>query len=256
MDPNAVPMPPTVAEALPSVTPPVPPAPPVEGQAQPDEAIKIVEAPPPAESIGTPEFRTPSTDELTQAGFPPEPPLETPRQEPVAEAAEPPPPVTVTVTTPVGVPANVRGVSSEQGVDGSAGDFRTGGGTQIRDTGPVPIPSPPAFDDLPEKTRAELMAGHLALGRSEASFRFVQPLDRQDVTTQPHAPAAIPSDAPKDEEIEWSKLPERTRAELQAGRDRLASKRADYQEVRRREAEQRAKDLADGKVGDMSYPAG
>jgi hypothetical protein len=231
----AVPLPPTAE------TPPAPPAP------EPELVGKIVEAPAPAESVGEKEFRTPTAADLTNLGFPPEPPLEAPPATPESqpELTPAPPPVPAAK-----MPAFAGGQSSE---GKTAGDSRVGGGPPTTTSGPVPIPPPPAFDDLSEKTKAELRAGYRALKGTEEGFRFVQPVDAPAVTTQPPVSVATPKDAPPDEPIPTT-LSEKTRLELEAGRARIASRNADYQAVQERVAKQAAKDLADGKVGDLSYP--
>lgn len=210
----------------------------------PDETIKIVEAPPEVTGV-TPEFRQPTADELKE--FPPPPPLVMPT-EPTPDPAPQP------TVAPVGIPLVMDDKSASAGV---VVGTRTEP-PKVVETRPTPPPPAPSFEDLPEKTKAEMRAGRTAIGGAAVSFE--QAVEQQ----APDAPrdAARPHDAeprPGDAAVDLSQLPERTRLEIQAGRDLLARKRADYQAVVDKVAGDAAKRLEEGgpaKPSDLDYPRG
>lgn len=221
-----------------SVTPPSP-EPPVE---DPNATIgAIMESPPPPESIGAPVFHTPTPEELAAFGaidvdpaFPP----------PVAPPTEPEPP-------PARMRNDMHGQSSESG-DGTAGDYGS------RPHAPVPVITAPAvppdelaFEQLSERTKAELRAGHAALGSREP-FQYRPPVD-----TPPPPPTAaeLAAAPPVPDVVDWNTVSLKTRLELEAGQRRLKERDTDYRAVQARVKEQQARDLADNKVGSLDYPA-
>lgn len=110
-------------------------------------------------------------------------------------------------------------------------------------------PIAPDFDSLPARVQAELRAGYALVHGRAAEFKYAP---REEPIVQ-----ATSGEEPKPQEdvIDWDRLPERTRLELEAGRRHLAARQAEYRDVQRRVQEQAAKDLHEGKIGTLDYPA-
>lgn len=207
--------------------------PPADLPIDPNETIKIVEALPEVTGVA-PAFHEPTADELKE--FPPPPPL----------------------ITPLSAPLSAPLAMDDKSTNGRAIMGTRTDPPKVVETRPEPPPPGPAFDDLPEKTKAEMRAGRKAIGGdvndgslSDAVLR--QAPDRPVTPVVPHARDARPAD------VEPSKLSERTRLEIQAGRDLLARKKADYKAVLDKVAGNNAKKLEDGApadASDLDYPRG
>jgi hypothetical protein len=196
----------------------------------------IAELPP--EGTGAPAFQALSPELLAE--FPPPPPLVLPTQ---AEAAPAEPPVEhqnsrggVFPQAPVHAYEVTQGIRSTPPV--------------IVDTKPEE-PPPPNWDNLPERTRAELEMGRKQVGGtqplSEAIIPRPAPGVRSNVPEEPSAPEPA---------VDLSKLSEQTRAELRAGAEALAKRNADYRAVLKSVADRnsdRLEQAAPAAPGDMDY---
>lgn len=226
--------------ALKAEVSPVAPAVPLEVKADEgaiDEALdmlvgSIAELPP--EGTGTPAFQALSPELLAE--FEPPPPLVLPAQAEVT-SAEPP----------------VEYQNSRGGVFPQATELTQG----IRSAPPVIVdtkpeePPPPNWDNLPERTRAELEMGRKQVGGTrplrEAIIQQAAPATKSNVPETEAAPEPA---------IDWDKLPEQTRAEMRAGAEALAKRNADYRAVLKKMSDRnsaRLESAAPAAVGDMDY---
>lgn len=220
----------------PTVAAEPPPPPP------PDATVGPIVEEASAPSAAWPAFHEPTADELAQ--FPEPPPITAA----TPAVPSPPPEAPATRAAPVFPLAGTV-----------MGDRSSHSGLSVGHAVPTPQiiidapPSPPkevAFDDLPERTKAEIRGGWLAIHGTMEGFTF-------GGTNTP--PAAAPFQPTIDEpvpatepEIDLSKLSAKTRAELEGGRQRLAQRNSDYQAVLRRVAERDAKKL---NAGDAPLPS-
>lgn len=192
----------------------------------------IVELPP--EGTGTPAFQALSPELLAE--FEPPPPLVLPTQ---AEAPPAEPPVEY---------QNSRGGVFPQATVVTQG---------IRSAPPVIIdtkpeePPPPNWDNLPERTRAELEMGRKQVGGTRPLREAIIP------QAAPEPKSNVPEvDATPEPAIDWDKLSEQTRAELRAGAEALAKRNADYRAVLKKMSDRnsaRLEQAAPATAGDMDY---
>lgn len=195
---------------------------------------EIAEAPP--EGAGVRAFIAPTPDVLAE--FPEPPPLVLPPQ---VEAAPPEPyqPGTrsgVFPQAPQQVYETTQGIKSAPPV--------------IIETKPEE-PPPPNWDNLSERTRAELEAGRKQVGGTVPLREAIIPQPAPDPTSNAPQPAAE-----LETPIDWSKLSEQTRAELTAGAEALAKRNADYRAVLKTLADQNNERLEKGSPalpGDLDY---
>jgi hypothetical protein len=112
-------------------------------------------------------------------------------------------------------------------------------------------PPPPNWDNLPERTRAELEMGRKQVGGNLSLQEAIMPKPVPLPTSNRPEPAAEPEAS-----LDWSKLSEQTRAELRAGAEALAKRNADYRAVLKKLADQSSDRLtaaAPPQPGDMDY---
>jgi hypothetical protein len=200
----------------------------------PNETIKIVEQPPEVVGVAA-AFHTPTLDELKD--FPPPPPLTAP----IAAVAAPP-------------------AMDDKTTHGKAMMGTRTEPPKVVETRPAPPPAGTAFDDLPEKTKAEMRAGQQAIGHRGDDASLSRAIDQQAPNKErPGATSHGRNERPAGSDIDESKLSERTRLELKAGRDLLARKNADYKAVLDKVAGNAAKRLDEGAPAapsDLDYPRG
>jgi hypothetical protein len=193
----------------------------------------IAELPP--EGTGAPTFQALSPELLAE--FPAPEPLVMPS--PVVAPSEPYQPGTRSGVFPQ---APVHAYEVTQGIKSAP--------PVIIDTKPEE-PPPPNWDNLPERTRAELEMGRKQVGGDLSLQEAIMPQPAPLPTSNLPEPAAEP-EAP----LDWSKLSEQTRAELSAGAEALAKRNADYRAVLKKLADQsndRLAAAAPPRPGDMDY---
>lgn len=192
----------------------------------------IVELPP--EGTGAPVFQVATPDVLAE--FEPPPPLVLPPQG-EATPAEPP----------------VEYQNSRGGVFPQATVVTQG----IRSAPPVIVdtkpeePPPPSWDNLPERTRAELEMGRKQVGGTRPLREAIIP------RATPEPKSNVPEvDATPEPAIDWDKLSEQTKAELRAGAEALAKRNADHRAVLKAMSDRnsaRLEQAAPATAGDMDY---
>lgn len=191
---------------------------------------EIKELPP--EGEGKPAFRTLPVDDLK--GFAP--------PEPLPDLAGTESNTRPNVSLP---PATI--LSSEQSSRMGAGD------PNVVHTSPQVPPAAPSLDHLPEKTRQELEAGRRAVGSKKSLAEALA----ADTPVNPTSNVSqSPAEVETEKEPDWSKLPERTRRELEAGREALRRKDADYRAVVQKVAaadRERLEAGAPADPGDLTY---
>ena len=214
--------------------------PPPEPEPPPAIVGKIVEEPAPAPDVER-AFRPPTPEEL--AAFDPPPPIEAPPAPPSEPPLNTGPGTSVFPQAPMVM-----------------GDRSTHSGLVVGHVVPAPqvitpqpdVPRPPPkFEDLSEKTRAELQAGYIAHHGSLKGFELSMPDDGPKVTA-PVVPLVM------DEPVDTSKVSAKTRAEMEAGRSRLAQRNQDYRDVLARVAKNEAAKADEGTApapGNMDYTA-
>lgn len=196
----------------------------------------IAELPP--EGTGAPTFQALSPDLLAE--FPPPPPLVLPPDAAVVGA--PPEPYQPGTRSGVFPQAPVHAYEVTQGIKSAP--------PVIIDTKPEEPPLP-NWDNLPERTRAELEMGRKQVGGDLPLQEAIMPQPAPLPTSNLPEPAAEP-EAP----LDWSKLSEQTRAELSAGAEALAKRNADYRAVLKKIADKSSDRLtaaAPPQPGDMDY---
>lgn len=199
-----------------------------------DELVGAIFTSPP-EGTGTPAFKAATADVLAE--FPEPEPLVMPT--PTAPPAEPYQPGTRTGVfpqAPVQVYETTQGIKSAPPV--------------VIDTKPEE-PPPPNWDNLSERTRAELETGRQQVGGTQPLREAIIPKPAPDPRSNVPEPVVEPEPA-----LDMSKLSEQTRAELRAGAEALARRNADYRAVMAKIADQNNDRLEKGSPvapGDLDY---
>jgi hypothetical protein len=199
-----------------------------------DELVGAIFAPS-AEGTGAPAFKAATADVLAE--FPEPEPLVMP-----APTAPPPEPYQPGTRSGVFPQAPVQVYETTQGIKSSP--------PVVIDTKPEE-PPPPNWDNLSERTRAELETGRQQVGGTQPLREAIIPKPAPDPRSNVPEPVVEPEPA-----LDMSKLSEQTRAELRAGAEALAKRNADYRAVLKKLADQsndRLTAAAPPQPGDMDY---